>query len=110
MSRNIPLYLRTEVVKRADRRCEYCLLPEVYAIYPFEVDHIIAIKHGGKTIFENLAYSCIRCNRMKGTDLTTVSKESGGIIRLFNPRIDIWNEHFEIIEGAIYRAFVERFL
>lgn len=102
MSRSIPLYLRTEVAKRAGFRCEYCLLPEPYAIYPFEVDHIIAVKHGGKTVSDNLAYSCIRCNRMKGTDLTTLSKDSDEIIRLFNPRIDIWDEHFEVVEGAIY--------
>lgn len=102
MSRNIPLYLRTEVARRANHRCEYCLLPEVYAIYPFEVDHVIAVKHGGKAVLENLAYSCIRCNRIKGTDLTTLSGESDEIVRLFNPRKDKWNEHFEVVEGAIY--------
>lgn len=102
MSRNIPLYLRTDVAKRADYRCEYCLLPEVYAIYPFEVDHIIAVKHGGKTVFANLAFSCTRCNRMKGTDLTTLLEGAGEIVRLFNPRKDKWNEHFTVVEGAIY--------
>ncbi|MCK6694022.1 MAG: HNH endonuclease [Thermoanaerobaculia bacterium] len=102
MSRNIPLYLRVDVAKRAGFRCEYCLLPESYGIYPFEVDHIIAVKHGGKTVLGNLAYSCIRCNRMKGTDLTTLSGEAGEIVRLFNPRKDNWNEHFEVVEGAIY--------
>lgn len=102
MSRNIPSHLRTEVAKRANHRCEYCLLPEAYAIYPFEIDHVIAVKHGGNTVLENLAYSCTRCNRMKGTDLTTLSEESAEIIRLFNPRKDNWNDHFEIVEGAIY--------
>lgn len=102
MSRNIPESLRNTVASRADHRCEYCRLPESYAIYPFEVDHIIAIKHGGKTVIENLAYCCMRCNRMKGTDLTTIDPDSHEIVRLFNPRKDNWSEHFEVQEGKIY--------
>lgn len=102
MSRSIPENLRSEVAQRAGYRCEYCRLPESYAIYPFEVDHIIAINHGGKTVIENLAYCCMRCNRMKGTDLTTIIPGSDEIIRLFNPRKDNWSEHFEIQEGVIY--------
>lgn len=46
MSRNIPERIRMAVAQRANFRCEYCRLPEAYAIYPFEVDHIIAVKHG----------------------------------------------------------------
>lgn len=41
MSRNIPETLRVKVARRANLRCEYCLLPEAYAMYPFEIDHIL---------------------------------------------------------------------
>lgn len=102
MSRNIPERLRLAVAQRAKFKCEYCRLPEVYAIYPFEVDHIIAVKHGGLTVLENLAYCCLRCNRMKGTDLATLTPETGEIVRLFNPLIDEWQDHFEVHEGVIY--------
>jgi hypothetical protein len=93
--------LRKEVAKRAGFRCEYCCLPEPYALYPFEVDHIIAVKHGGNTLSENLAYCCIRCNRAKGSDLTSVLPGSDIIVPLFNPRKDTWSEHFYISEGRI---------
>lgn len=102
MSRSIPAYLRSEVAQRAKYRCEYCRLPEAYAIYPFEVDHVIAVKHGGKTVAKNLAYCCMRCNRMKGTDLTTFVPGSDEIVRLFDPRKDNWTEHFDVQDGAIY--------
>jgi 5-methylcytosine-specific restriction endonuclease McrA len=100
MSRKIPLDVRRQVTQRAGFRCEYCLLPEALAIYPFEVDHIIAIRHGGKSTLENLAYCCSRCNRNKGSDLTTFLTEEATIVRIFNPRLDIWKDHFEVANGV----------
>ena len=38
--------------------CEYCQLPQASPSIPFEIDHIIARKHGGTTVAENLALSC----------------------------------------------------
>lgn len=102
MSHKIPFELRRQVAQRASFRCEYCLLPEALAIYPFEIDHIIAIKHGGKSKIENLAYCCARCNRNKGSDLATVLTEDATIVRIFNPRLDVWKDHFEAEHGIIY--------
>ena len=50
--------LRQLVRQRAADRCEYCHLPAEYTDAPFQVDHIIAEKHHGPTIEENLAWSC----------------------------------------------------
>ena len=47
--------LRALVWRRPGRTCEYCLLPFGYTITPFEIDHIIPRKHGGKTLATNLA-------------------------------------------------------
>ena len=47
--------LEAEVVRRAQGRCEYCHFPESASELPFHLDHIIAEKHGGPTISENLA-------------------------------------------------------
>jgi hypothetical protein len=94
--------LRTLVVQRAGNRCEYCRLPEHIGRIPFEADHIIAIKHRGKTTPENLAYTCPRCNRLKGSDLTTVLHDDDTPIRLFNPRKHVWSEHFRVENGLVY--------
>lgn len=102
MSRSISLELRAQVAQRAVFRCEYCRLSEDCAVYPFQVDHIIAVRHGGQTILENLAYACARCNRNKGTDLTTVITAQNLVVRLFNPRKDLWHDHFEVEAGVIF--------
>ncbi len=102
MSRKIPNTLRKQIAIRAGFCCEYCLLPEDLALFPFEVDHIVAIRHGGETLSDNLAYCCSRCNRNKGTDLATVLMEEKILVRIFNPRLDIWQEHFIVEEGSIY--------
>lgn len=48
------------VWQRADGRCEYCRFPADIALLPFQMDHIIAEKHGGPTVPDNLALSCER--------------------------------------------------
>ena len=55
---------------------------------------MIAEKHGGKTELENLAYACWRCNRHKGTDLGSFDPETNLFSPLFNPRVQVWTEHF----------------
>jgi 5-methylcytosine-specific restriction endonuclease McrA len=40
--------LRAEVRSRAQLRCEYCLALESLTLVGHEVDHIIAVKHGGR--------------------------------------------------------------
>lgn len=100
-SAKIPAELRQIVNQRAQGRCEYCLLHQDFSIYTHEVDHVIAQKHDGPTMAENLALSCLSCNRPKGTDLTTFDPATGEVTLLFNPRIQSWSEHFNIINGRI---------
>jgi hypothetical protein len=79
---------------RAGARCEYCHLPEQFSGLNFQVDHIIAEKHGGPTESENLALSCIYCNSYKGANLSGIDPVTREIVRLFHPRRDVWEDHF----------------
>jgi len=65
----------------------------------FEVEHIIAEKHGGATTEENLALACPYCNRHKGTDLGSIDPETGKLTPFFNPRTQRWSDHFRL-DGA----------
>ena len=91
--------LRREVRARAGGRCEYCLMDEAWLVWGCEIDHILSRKHGGATELSNLALSCARCNRAKGTDIGSVHPESEELVRLFSPRPDRWDEHFRM-DGA----------
>jgi hypothetical protein len=86
--------LRQFVRQRASERCEYCHLPQEGHEERFSVDHIVATKHSGADVAENLAFCCIRCNLHKGTDLTGIDSVSGEIVRLFDPRRQNWADHF----------------
>jgi 5-methylcytosine-specific restriction endonuclease McrA len=55
----IPAALRRLVEERANRRCEYCLLPENVSFYVHEIDHVISEKHGGKTDAANLSFNLL---------------------------------------------------
>ncbi len=94
MSDEIGVALRRLVRERAQGRCEYCLMPDGEPVYPHEPDHIIALKHGGPTSAENLAYACFECNRAKGSDIGSLDPQTGVLTALFHPRRDVWNEHF----------------
>lgn len=93
--------LRRQVVERAKNRCEYCLLPAEVAFFPHEVDHVIAEKHGGTTAIDNLAFACWRCNRHKGSDLTSFDPQTQVLSPLFNPRTQSWAEHFAYEDETI---------
>ncbi|MBK9016794.1 MAG: HNH endonuclease [Saprospiraceae bacterium] len=100
MSGYISSSIRTKVAERAGQRCEYCGLPAEYSFFKFHIDHIVSLKHGGKTMLENLAYSCSICNEFKGTDIATVLDDPSHPVRFFNPRKDKWDEHFEVEDSA----------
>jgi hypothetical protein len=95
--------LRDAVARRAGFRCEYCRLPHQWTSLPFQLDHVIAEKHEGETSSENSAFACLHCNSFKGPNLAGRDKDTGEIVRLFNPRLDRWDDHF-CWEGAQLRA------
>lgn len=108
MSRYISEELRRFVRERAAGRCEYCRIP-ASAIFKHHIEHIFPLKHGGQTQIENLALACPFCNEQKGTDIGTLDFETDGeFARFFNPRTQIWTEHFQIeTDGEIFALTAE---
>ncbi len=86
--------IKKKVSQRANYLCEYCLLPQNYSPSTFELEHILPISKGGKTILKNLAWSCSGCNKHKYNKISKTDSETNKEIPLFNPRNDKWNEHF----------------
>lgn len=102
MSEYVPAELRQLIRERAGHRREYCLLHEDDAFLPHEPDHIIAVKHRGETTECNLAWTCFVCYRGKGSDIASVDETTGEIVRLFHPRTDSWDDHFDpLTDGSI---------
>jgi hypothetical protein len=93
--------LRRLVVARAEALCEYCLIADEDTFYGCEADHIISEKHGGPTKADNLAYACVCCNQAKGSDVGSIHWETNTFVRFFNPRIDAWATHFELVGSRV---------
>ncbi len=91
--------LRQQVARRANYRCEYCLVKQDDVLLSYQLDHIIAVQHGGETVAQNLALACAHCNRHKGANIASIDPTTGQLMLLFNPRTQVWTEHFKL-EGA----------
>ncbi|QDU36160.1 HNH endonuclease [Maioricimonas rarisocia] len=93
---------RRRVRERAKDRCEYCLLPQAAAPFlTFHIEHVHAVQHGRDDSLDNLCLACPHCNLHKGPNLTTLSEDTGEIIRLFHPRNDAWADHFRLAGAQI---------
>lgn len=92
---DIPAELRKMVVSRASDHCEYCGLAQVGQEAAFHIDHVIPRVDNGPTTESNLALACVSCSLRKGAKRTAIDPDSGLQVPLFNPRTQIWAEHFQ---------------
>lgn len=82
------------VRRRANYLCEYCHSPERISTTRFTVDHLIPKSIGGSDELNNLALACRRCNERRYNFVAGYDSETKAIVLLFNPRQQIWLEHF----------------
>lgn len=91
----IPVAVRRDVWARANDRCEYCQMPQLFDPATFEVDHVVPEKMNGATELPNLALACFPCNNHKGPNIAAIDLSTGEKSYLFDPRVDDWSEHFQ---------------
>ena len=90
------------VRSRAAHACEYCDLPqEADPFFRFQIEHIIPKQHGGVDDLSNLALACQHYNLHKGPNLAGIDPDTGQMVPLFNPRMQRWEEHFDLHGGWI---------
>lgn len=95
MSRTyIPKALRAVVAAQAKYRCGYCLTQEEVVGTPMEYDHLLPEAIGGLTVEANLWLACSLCNDHKNDRIAAIDSDTGETARLFNPREQVWAEHF----------------
>lgn len=90
----IPLPVRRQVIERANGNCEYCKNQQGYSTAPFSVEHILARSKEGGNDLGNLALSCPACNAHKYTKQAALDPLTRKLVPIFNPRTQIWEEHF----------------
>ena len=87
--------LREKIIQAAENRCGYCQTPQAIVPIPFEIEHILPKAAGGTDEEENLWLACGVCNSFKHAKTQAVDPQTNSEIRLFNPRRQVWSEHFE---------------
>jgi hypothetical protein len=85
---------RKRIEKRANNLCEYCQLPQEFSTQSFVIEHILPVSKGGSDDLENLALACSACKNSKYNKTEAVDPQSLIIAELYNPRKNVWNEHF----------------
>ncbi len=73
------------------------LLSDPTVVYGYAdacIEHIIPLAAGGPSTEENLWLACPLCNGHKAAQTHHIDPASGERVPLFNPRQQVWNEHF----------------
>lgn len=91
--------LKAKVRQSSQNRCGYCLTPQVIVSMPLEIEHLHPLAEGGTDDEENLWLACRNCNGFKHAKTQAVDPQTNEKMLLFNPRIQVWNEHFEFNES-----------
>jgi 5-methylcytosine-specific restriction endonuclease McrA len=95
----LPIVSISEITKqsvreRANYLCEYCHSLEILSANRFTIDHIVPQSLGGSDDIDNLALACRRCNERRYNFVAGIDPQTQEIVPIFNPRQQIWAEHF----------------
>jgi len=85
---------RQLVRERARGYCEYCHADERWQFVRFTLDHVTPQSAEGSDALENLALACRNCNERRRNRTEAPDPESGQPVSLFNPRTQLWDDHF----------------
>lgn len=86
--------LAAQILADAGHRCGYCRTDERLTGSLLSIEHLLPVAAGGPTERANLWRSCRECNERKGAQLQAADPESGEKVQLYNPRSQLWHDHF----------------
>jgi len=85
------------VHQRANNCCEYCQTCQRVIGQAMHIEHI---NPNGGDQPDNLCLSCSSCNLSKAEAVEAADPLTGDTVSLFNPRQQVWADHFEWLEGG----------
>jgi hypothetical protein len=91
---DIPADVELRVRSAARHRCGYCLSPQHLVMARLEIEHILPLARGGSDDESSIWLACPLCNGHKSAKIDAVDPASGVRVPLFNPRTQVWHEHF----------------
>ncbi len=98
---DIPADVELRVRSAARHHCGYCLSPQHLVMARLEIEHIIPLARGGSDDESNLWLACPICNGHKSAKVDAIDPASGGRVSIFNPRTQVWYEHFAWTDNGL---------
>ncbi len=95
---------RDNLFERDDYRCQYC--GELFEAEKLNMDHVIPRDRGGRTSWENIVTSCLKCNSRKANRLP----HQAGMHLLKKPERPRWRPFVSSLIGQNYDAEWEHFI
>jgi hypothetical protein len=90
------------VRQRAGSRCGYCHSPQHLVFGWLEIEHVVPVARGGTDDESNLWLACRFCNTFKSDAADAIDPVSGLRVSLFDPRIQLWDDHFRWSEDGAH--------
>jgi 5-methylcytosine-specific restriction endonuclease McrA len=95
---------RNNVFERDKNQCQYC--SKIFPREELNLDHVIPRHHGGKTTWENIVCSCIKCNTRKANRLP----HEAGMRLIRKPGKPKWRPVISLVLGTQHREMWKDFL
>jgi 5-methylcytosine-specific restriction endonuclease McrA len=95
---------RNNVFERDKNQCQYC--SRVFVREELNLDHVIPRHYGGKTTWENIVCSCIKCNTRKANRLP----HEAGMRLIRKPGKPKWRPVISLVLGNQHREMWKDFL
>lgn len=95
---------RNNVFERDKNQCQYC--SKVFPREELNLDHVIPRHHGGKTTWENIVCSCVKCNSRKANRLP----HEAGMRLIRKPGKPKWRPVISLVLGTQHREMWKDFL
>jgi 5-methylcytosine-specific restriction endonuclease McrA len=95
---------RNNVFERDKNQCQYC--SRVFSREELNLDHVIPRHHGGRTTWENIVCSCVKCNTRKANRLP----HEAGMRLIRKPVRPKWRPVISLVLGTQHREMWKDFL
>ena len=89
-------FSRQTVFQRDGHTCQYCR--KTFAEKDLNLDHVVPRDKGGKTTWENIVTSCIRCNTRKANKLP----REASMFPANQPRKPRWKPLFGVDDSEVF--------
>lgn len=97
-------FTRRNVFLRDKFVCQYCA--RSFGEHDLNLDHVVPRDKGGRTTWENIVTSCVRCNNRKANKLP----HEANMFPIKRPRAPRWRPLFGLREHALAHASWSMFL